>query len=79
VAAAEAQLAKAEKDLVLHEKWRLGARQLIARASVEQATAMVKQTETELERLSVRASLTGESCSATSAPASTSACRLDKR
>jgi HlyD family secretion protein len=57
---AEAQLAKAQADLDLLKKGAWEADKQVARAAVEQAQAMVQQTETELQRLEVRSSIDGE-------------------
>jgi multidrug resistance efflux pump len=59
LAVAEAQLAKAESDLALLKKGAWELDQEIARSAVDQAASMVKQTETELERLIVRAPVDG--------------------
>ena len=60
LAAAEAQLAKAEADLRLTKNGAWECDKLIARTSVEQSESLVKQTRTELERLIVRAPIDGE-------------------
>lgn len=49
--------AKADLDLILDGAWKYD--KLVAQASVAQARALLKQTETELERLEVKASISG--------------------
>lgn len=60
VGTAEAQLAKAEADLLLLKKGAWNYDKEVSRAAVAQAEAMVQQTETELRRLVVNASVTGK-------------------
>jgi HlyD family secretion protein len=60
LAVAESQVAKAEADLRLSKSGAWESDKLIARVSVEQSEALVRQTETELERLIVRAPIDGE-------------------
>jgi multidrug efflux pump subunit AcrA (membrane-fusion protein) len=59
VAIAEAQLARAEAELALLEQGAWEYDKEIARAAVAQSEAMVKQTETEIARLTVHASIDG--------------------
>ena len=60
VAVAEAQFVKAEADLKLSKSGAWEYDKAIATVSVEQSESLVRQTETELERLIVRASIDGE-------------------
>src|SRR5262249_8606105 len=60
LAVAEAQLAKAEADLLLMRRGAWDVDKEVARASVAQAAASVQQTEIELERLIVRAPVDGK-------------------
>jgi multidrug resistance efflux pump len=57
---AREQLARAQADLALLEAGAWQADKDVARATVEQMRAQVKQTETDLERLEVRALVSGE-------------------
>jgi len=55
VGVAEAQFAKAEAELTLLKKGSWSYEQLIARSNVQQAEELMKQTMTEIERLTVHA------------------------
>jgi len=59
VAVAEAQFAKAEAELALLNKGSWNYDKLIAHSAVRQAEEMMKQTMTELERLTVHAPIDG--------------------
>lgn len=60
VATAEAQLAKAEAELALLKEGAWKPDLAVAQAQIDLAEAQLKQTVTELERLTVRASVTGK-------------------
>lgn len=60
VGVAEAQLAKAEAELSLMKKGSWSLDQDVARLNAARAEAMVKQTATELERLTVRSPIDGK-------------------
>src|SRR5262249_21269811 len=57
---AREQLARAQAEFRLLQAGAWEADKLVARAAVEQARAQVQQTETELDRLLVRASVDGD-------------------
>jgi multidrug resistance efflux pump len=57
---AQEQLAKAEADLTLLKAGAWEPDKLVARSSVEQMRSQIEQTETDLDRLTVRALVDGE-------------------